>query len=158
MKLWSMLGVLSFAFARKLQTFEITATKFLDGSCEVHQWRPTQLHKDVTEMVPAYLERQYLLYDAEGNGGILMRVYGHEEREMVRLLEEECLGSITSTTEPRTLSGPSPQFTLRGAFEQWKPLPTPPPLTLTPLLSSGPSDNRIDLVFFSDGCRCLKMP
>lgn len=28
----------------------------------------------------------------------------------------------------------------------------PPPLSLTPLFVSGPSDNRVDLVFFADGC------
>jgi len=34
-------------------------------------------------------------------------------------------------------------------------LPPPPPMTLTPLLVSGPSENRVDLVFFGDGCGCL---
>jgi hypothetical protein len=68
MKLWHVLSVLSVAFGRKLQTFEITATKFMDGSCEVHQWRATQLHEDVSELALAYLERQYLTGEAEGNG------------------------------------------------------------------------------------------
>lgn len=33
---------------------------------------------------------------------------------------------------------------------------TPPPLIIKRLVESGPSNNRIDLVFFSDGCRQLK--
>ncbi|CCA71389.1 hypothetical protein PIIN_11860 [Serendipita indica DSM 11827] len=32
------------------------------------------------------------------------------------------------------------------------PLPPPPSLTVKPLVLSGPSDNRVDLVFFGDGC------
>ncbi len=28
----------------------------------------------------------------------------------------------------------------------------PPPLEIEPLIISGPSSNRVDLVFFSDGC------
>ncbi|KAF5380731.1 hypothetical protein D9757_007158 [Collybiopsis confluens] len=31
-------------------------------------------------------------------------------------------------------------------------LPNPPPLEIHPLIVSGPSKNRVDLVFFSDGC------
>lgn len=32
---------------------------------------------------------------------------------------------------------------------------TPPPLEIIPLIISGPSTNRVDLVFFSDGCKSL---
>jgi hypothetical protein len=32
------------------------------------------------------------------------------------------------------------------------PLPPPPPLEIFPLLTTGPAENRIDLVFFGDGC------
>jgi len=31
-------------------------------------------------------------------------------------------------------------------------IPQPPPLEMIPLIISGPSSNRVDLVFFSDGC------
>ena len=35
--------------------------------------------------------------------------------------------------------------------------PTPaPPLSVKPLIQSGDSSNRVDLVFFSDGCRYIK--
>lgn len=33
-----------------------------------------------------------------------------------------------------------------------KPKTPSPPLEILPLIVSGPSDNRVDLVFFSDGC------
>jgi len=45
------------------------------------------------------------------------------------------------------------QFPLASALNP--PLPPPPTITLTPLLVSGPSENRIDLVFFGDGCGYL---
>jgi hypothetical protein len=31
----------------------------------------------------------------------------------------------------------------------------PPPLEIQPLIINGPSDNRIDLIFFGDGCAWL---
>ena len=31
----------------------------------------------------------------------------------------------------------------------------PPPLDIEPLITSGDSSNRVDLVFFSDGCKAL---
>jgi hypothetical protein len=30
----------------------------------------------------------------------------------------------------------------------------PPPLEILPLVVSGPSSNRVDLIFFADGCGC----
>lgn len=29
----------------------------------------------------------------------------------------------------------------------------PPPLDIQPLIINGPSDNRVDLIFFGDGCK-----
>ena len=37
-------------------------------------------------------------------------------------------------------------------IEPPEPNVPPPPLEMVPLIISGPSTNRIDLVFFSDGC------
>lgn len=31
----------------------------------------------------------------------------------------------------------------------------PPPLDIQPLIINGPSDNRIDLIFFGDGCKSI---
>ena len=33
----------------------------------------------------------------------------------------------------------------------------PPPLEIRPLIVNGPSDNRVDLIFFGDGCTCDEM-
>lgn len=30
----------------------------------------------------------------------------------------------------------------------------PPPLEIRPLIVNGPSSNRVDLIFFGDGCMC----
>jgi len=40
----------------------------------------------------------------------------------------------------------------RLALEPPEPNVPPPPLEMVPLIISGPSTNRVDLVFFSDGC------
>ncbi|KAJ7196450.1 hypothetical protein C8J57DRAFT_1420435, partial [Mycena rebaudengoi] len=39
---------------------------------------------------------------------------------------------------------------LQRSFKENEAVP-PPPLEIAPLIVSGPSDNRVDLVFFSDG-------
>lgn len=33
----------------------------------------------------------------------------------------------------------------------------PPPLEIKPLIVNGPSSNRIDLIFFGDGCTCANV-
>ena len=40
-------------------------------------------------------------------------------------------------------------------IEPSEPNVPPPPLEMVPLIISGPSTNRIDLVFFSDGCELI---
>lgn len=35
---------------------------------------------------------------------------------------------------------------------------SPPPLEVLPLIVNGPVSNRVDLVFFSDGCEYQKLP
>ena len=39
-----------------------------------------------------------------------------------------------------------------GRYRPDKPVTQPPPLETIPLIISGPTTNRVDLVFFSDGC------
>jgi hypothetical protein len=34
----------------------------------------------------------------------------------------------------------------------------PPPLEIRPLIVNGPSSNRVDLIFFGDGCKFSQRP
>lgn len=149
MRFLTVLSLLTLALAQSRQIFEIIATKFGDGRCEVRTLLPTQLHKDVVNSDSAHLERQILSIDAEDDEAVLLKVYGYETLAMLRLLEDECPHGITATP---VMSGSVPQFRMKNSMEHMKPLPPAPPLKITPLHSSGPSSNRVDLVFFSDGC------
>ena len=89
----------------------------------------------------------------------LLRLYAEQEEWLwveVRTLcdafeDEEQLSSGALALENEVRN----QFLLANAPKP--PLPPPPPMTLTPLLVSGPSGNRVDLVFFGDGCKCLDL-
>lgn len=59
---------------------------------------------------------------------------------------------------PRRVQFPSHAVTMENTAQQslqMKPTVSPPPLEVEPLIITGPDTNRVDLVFFSDGCMYL---
>lgn len=43
-------------------------------------------------------------------------------------------------------------------YLQEKEVVQPPPLEIRPLIMNGPSSNRVDIIFFGDGCTCRSLP
>ncbi len=53
---------------------------------------------------------------------------------------------------PSFMADAAPQEVFGDFGKKKLPKVDPPPLEVTPLFISGSSDNRVDLVFFGDGC------
>lgn len=87
----------------------------------------------------------------------LLRLYAEKEEWL--WMEARMLCSAFEDAEQHSSSTTALDNEVRDQFmlaSAPKPrLPPPPPMTLTPLLVSGPSENRVDLVFFGDGCGYL---
>ena len=69
----------------------------------------------------------------------LISVFAYDEDTLRRELESLCPASASDTTQ--TVFGASTERTAEV-----------PPLDVRLISGSGPSDNRVDLTFFSDGC------
>ena len=128
-----------------------------DGRCITTPPRTVQMHKGLTDKVRIVTEDLGLFEHIHLRVMTrLLRLYAEKEEWLwieVRTLcnafedaEQQSSHALALENEARN------QFLLANAPKL--PLPPPPSMTLTPLLVSGPSENRVDLVFFGDGCRC----
>jgi hypothetical protein len=66
-------------------------------------------------------------------------------------------GVIAQSLIPEVANAIRPEFrdlSLGDDMSEEDPTVDPPPLHIQQLFVSGPSSNRVDLVFFSDGCTC----
>jgi hypothetical protein len=152
MRPFLVLLLLSFLKTVSSQLFELTAEVKSDGNWEILGIRPTQLHKEVNEANPTHVERQHFSFDEKDGGIALIRIYGaSEDAVRSRLDLEVAYNVIARPSIINDKKASQTPFGLEGELD--KPLPPSPPLTVTPLWVSGPSDNRIDLVFFADGCK-----
>ncbi len=131
-----------------------------DGRCITTPPRTVQMHKGLTGEVRIVTEDLGLFEHVHLRVMTrLLRLYAEKEAWLwieVRMLcnafeDVEQQSSVTLSLEHEVRD----QFLLANAPKP--PLPPPPPMTLTPLLVSGPSENRVDLVFFGDGCGCLSL-
>lgn len=107
-----------------------------EGQCTNLSFRDTQRHRDVP-LNGSLVERS--------KTRDLVRIYGYDRDSMLLELSTIC---DDYASVKQTVLASADSFTLPLS----PPLPPPPPLTIKPLIISGPSDNRVDLVFFSDGC------
>ena len=128
-----------------------------DGRCITTSPRTVQMHKGLSDKVRIVTEDLGLFEHVHFRGMTrLLRLYAEKEGWLwieVHTLcnafedeEKQSSGTLPLENEVRD------QFLLANAPKP--PLPPPPPMTLSPLLVSGPSENRVDLVFFGDGCEC----
>jgi hypothetical protein len=134
--------------ALSLQLFELSAIKSLNGFCEVVSFKPVQWHRNVQATEDTYIEHQILPIEPNGHVNTLVRVYGSTCVVLMDRLGTECLHLEGSHSLRDQLLLDNGAFDIEG----FAPLPPSPILTITPLHISGPSENRIDLVFFADGC------
>ncbi|KAG9019278.1 hypothetical protein FRB90_004547 [Tulasnella sp. 427] len=139
---------------------EITAIKSSGGGCSLISRRFVQTHREL-EHAPFVLEQQRLALDSGSrttpDRDLRLRLYFYEENEDLAFSHfvPHCEDGVASTNR-KTFQTPVVIDQLNGQFlanqdmhlsGQIKPVP----LEIRPLFVSGPSENRIDLVFFSDG-------
>lgn len=150
-------ALLVLAFASLTQAviphpYELTAFQANDGACEVVGIRQTQLHKDLHTDEDVVIEKLLGKHSDLDENRTMLRLYGAKEEQVWKRLEIICTGWLSNEVQ-NDGSNPQRVFTQLNQVIKPKPLPVPPPLTITPLLVSGPSENRVDLVFFGDGCK-----
>jgi hypothetical protein len=126
-----------------------------NGRCIAIPSQTVQMHKGLTDEVRIITED---IGPSEGDPlratARLMRLYAEKEETLWAEAHRLC-NAVEDAGQHS-----SGAFTLKNDFNNQFALagtpktPPPPAMTLTPLLVSGPSENRVDLVFFGDGCRC----
>jgi len=144
-------------------SLELSLYVLSDSRCIATPPRVVQMHKGLTDKVRIVTEDiGPSEHDHSHVTTRLVRLYAEKEETLwieaykfciaFEDAEQDSSGTIALENHVKD------QVTL--ASTPTRPLPPPPRLTLTPLLVSGPSENRVDLVFFGDGCKycVLKYP
>ena len=137
-------------------SLEISLYVLPDRRCIMAPPRSVQTHKGLTDKVRIVTEDiGPSKYDHSRAVARLLRLYAEKEEtlwieahKLCNAFEDAEWHSDDTIALARDVKS---QVALASAPETL--LPPPPPMTLTPLLVSGPSENRIDLVFFGDGCK-----
>ncbi|KAG8830081.1 hypothetical protein FRC17_005475 [Serendipita sp. 399] len=132
---------------------ELSASQKLDGTCTILAIRLTQLHKDLLGL-RAVTERQTQPVESDGEHWDILRIYSYTESGLFARLRQECNNAAlleNPGTRPTMLDNGQMVFVIQYTDSGSSLLPPPPPLKVTPLWISGPSENRVDLVFFGDG-------
>lgn len=157
MKLGLPLLLSTIGSALSLQLLELRAV-LLDNSCEILSLKHSQPHRTIPTSNETYVERQLLPTEKHELQSSLLRIYGPTKVALMQRLKAECAHLAYEPDETNhSLHDITAQVPLEGytLLNDLAPLPAPPKLSVTPLHISGPSDNRIDLVFFADGCTYL---
>lgn len=131
------------------QPVELILLRDRDQTCNVLALRHTQhirgLHPGLvhTERLPANNGQERVSFIAEDEE----LLWSAALQDCAKGLNQTCQGAWGSKNVPEQSIMSSSQELSQCAFDK-----TPPPLVIKPLIQSGPSTNRVDLVFFSDGC------
>lgn len=140
---------------------EVTIFKPSSRECVFFSRRSVQTHRGL-DHAPFVLEQHGLILHpttgANHDRDIRFRLYFYEENENLAYheLAPHC-GEDFATTNRKPFQTPVVMNQLDDMLltihhEGPREHLTPPPLEIRPLFISGPSENRVDLVFFSDGC------
>ena len=148
-------SLLRFVCARN--SLEMSLHILSDGRC-IATSRTVQMHKGLTNSIRIVAE-DIGLFEDDYSPGMTRHVRLYAEEEETLWLEARRLCSAFEGIEQHSGDTMTPKNYVKDQFvlasTPQTPLISPPPMTLTPLLVSGPSENRVDLVFFGDGCKCL---
>jgi hypothetical protein len=137
------------------------------GSCDIVSFGETQLHKSLLPAVQGQVIREQNTAPSAGPLGDdeIIHLLSYSTNELWLHAQLECSNDLSSV-EQSVRNGPfEAQVTLgdQGVYHSTLEVPVPP-LEVVSLLQSGPSDNRVDLAFFSDGCKfasvifCMSYP
>lgn len=159
---WS--GSRSQNLASDRPTYELQIHRTGPGSaCSLVALHKTQTHKDLlvdnAEVVVSSSQRFYHGESTNGNSDTFEQHFSLDAHLLWDIATAEC-GSLSATTVHLGAEVPTDDFqVLHGESgqtvlaEPWHALPPAPELEVVPLIKSGPSANRIDFVFFGDGCK-----
>lgn len=122
--------------------------------CDIVSFRETQLHKSLLPATSGQIIRQHNVVPSAGSLGNveIIRFLSYNTNNLWLRVQLECSNDDLLFVGP-TGNGFETQvaFGDQGVHGILLDVPVPP-LEVVSLLQSGPSDNRIDLAFFSDGC------
>lgn len=125
------------------------------SSCDIVSFGETQLHKSLLPVTSGQIIRQHNAVPSAGPLGDneIIRFLSYNTNELWLRAQLECSNDL-SFVGRSGLSGLETQVSFRdqGVLHRIMLDVPVPPLEVVSLLQSGPSDNRIDLAFFSDGC------
>lgn len=133
-----------------------------DGNCTLFSIRQVQQYRDLALSIPSPPifqpkgDLHIIRYDPDPTLGIeIVKVVGYDRGKV-----EDKAKALCGRTELWDLYETHQQqeqvtLRLRGVDNAGV---EPPPLEIEALIESGPSNNRVDLVFFSDGCTSCPLP
>lgn len=143
----------------------------LRSPCTLVSIYETQMHKDLlvgNQNQPQPLGFLKQRFHGDGYRHLDDVVETHFSFDALQLWEiatTEC-GPLSSTTiyigpgvpiENHEISSELTDQVVLQESRAWTDLPPAPELDVKPLITSGPSSNRIDFVFFGDGCQSLEL-
>lgn len=139
-----------------LRPLELVIT--LDSICSILPIRETQHHKGLSREIGSYVIERRKFHASPKSTTENIRIYAYDETVLWMQARDVCgvtmpgrdLSSQQKVLSPNNLR---PNYSI----EQLENIS--PPLQVELLVGSGPSANRVDLVFFADGCLCfLNLP
>lgn len=133
--------------------------------CSFLSMQETQLHKSLLDNRNGLVvSDEGMVYNGDGvptSNERYLQFYSHDGGLLWEKAESLC-GSKSTWTFPTHIATPRRSTFSEGGQETFQTgvenpissssLPKPPVLEIIPLITSGESSNRIDMVFFSDGC------
>jgi hypothetical protein len=132
----------------------LTLLRESDGSCGVVSLASTQRHRLLQNYQDVLVERQLfkdISYNHLVSNSEKLQLYGYESHNLWTKAKELCPDLTAQEALGEFFHPNADQHT----FLSTQPFTTPD-LELHPLVLSGPSGNRVDLTFFSDGCMYLE--
>lgn len=127
-----------------------------DSKCTIMSIRETQHHKSLSNEPGSFVVENPRSHTSSARETQRIKVYSYDESVLSDHARSICADWDTHLELEFT------QYLLQKSFSNQQPLMNEkghsPPLKIERLIESGPSENRVDLVFFSDGCSCIHFP
>ena len=146
-RLVSLLGFATLTYAFSLpqpkRPSELVVLRDEDLRCTVLSFRETQVLRGVTD------DAVYTTSLATIEGGQRVSYVSYDASAIWDKARSECANDLTEELWAEGVE--DVQHTFHASTGSRGVVP-PPELKVSPLVVSGPSSNRVDLVFFSDGC------
>lgn len=136
--------------------FQLTLRRESNTSlCDIVSFSETQLHKGLLPATRGHVIRKQSTVPSTGPLGDdeIIHLLSYSTDELWMHAQLECSNDLAFVVQS-VRNGFEAQVTFKDQEILLSTLEVSvPPLEVVSLLQSGPSDNRVDLAFFSDGCK-----